>query len=223
MRYIIWDWNGTLLDDTEICVACINKLLQDRSLPLLNEQYYKEVFTFPVKKYYEAIGFDFSKEDFSVPAHEYIRLYKENVDKCKLHRNAKEVLQWYAEMGCRQFVLSAMHQDMLEKTLKQNEILHFFDDIAGLTDHYAVSKVERGNKLIEFQNIDRNKAIIVGDTDHDFEVARSLGVRCILIANGHQSEQRLRKTDAIVIPELRALMELMLTFSGDDSQNNKNE
>ena len=61
---IIWDWNGTLLNDLRLCVKTINSLLEKRSLPVLTTSSYKEVFSFPVKDYYEKVGFDFSKEDF---------------------------------------------------------------------------------------------------------------------------------------------------------------
>ncbi|RLD72105.1 MAG: HAD family hydrolase, partial [Bacteroidetes bacterium] len=47
-RAILWDWNGTLLDDTDICVQCINSLLETRQLNLLNKERYRKIFTFPV-------------------------------------------------------------------------------------------------------------------------------------------------------------------------------
>ena len=206
MNSIIWDWNGTLLNDLDICISSINVLLEKRKLPLLNKSIYKEVFSFPVKYYYEAIGFDFNKEDFSIPAHEFIELYEENVKDCSLHPAAKTVLQYFKDKGIRQFVLSAMHQNMLEQTLGYNGILPYFDGIAGLNDHYAVSKIERGRQLIEEFQIDRNDVKIIGDTIHDYEVATELGIECILIADGHQSFERLEKTGAIVIHEIGQLI-----------------
>ena len=146
---IIWDWNGTLLNDLSLCISSINSLLKQRGLSLLNKAYYQEVFSFPVKDYYSAIGFDFSQEDFSVPAHEFIDLYETGMDNCTLHPGAIQVLSFFREKGLRQFVLSAMQQDLLEKTLKANNIYHFFEGIAGLDDHFAVSKEERGKQLIK--------------------------------------------------------------------------
>ena len=56
---IIWDWNGTLLNDMELCVHTINEMLQKRNLHELSVDEYKEVFSFPVKDYYQKIGFDY--------------------------------------------------------------------------------------------------------------------------------------------------------------------
>lgn len=199
---IIWDWNGTLLNDLSLCIASINQLLRKRELPLLDKKLYQEVFSFPVKDYYSAIGFDFSTEDFSVPAHEFIDLYEAGVENCLLHSSAEQVLSYFRHKGCRQFVLSAMHQDMLNRTLKMNNIFDFFDGVAGLEDHYAVSKEERGKGLMDAYNLQKMNTWLIGDTNHDYEVATALGVGCILIADGHQSAQRLKKTGAIVLNNL---------------------
>jgi phosphoglycolate phosphatase len=207
MKSIIWDWNGTLLNDLDFCISCINNLLKNRSLPILNRKIYKEVFSFPVKDYYEAIGFDFSKEDFSIPAHEFIDLYEKNIKSCGLHPTSMNVLQFFHQKGIRQFVLSAMHQEMLIETLQYNEIFHFFEGVAGLNDIYAVSKIERGQQLIKEFQIEKESAVIIGDTIHDFEVAQKLGIRSILVADGHQSEERLKSTGAEVVSNLKKLIE----------------
>lgn len=210
MQSIIWDWNGTLLNDLDFCISTINTLLQKRQLDLLDRFSYKEVFSFPVKDYYEAIGFDFSKEDFSIPAQEFIDLYNSGVARCRLHPAAAEVLEHFKNMGLRQFVLSAMQQNMLEETLKHQHIFNYFEGVAGLNDHYAVSKIERGEQLIERFKINKAQATIIGDTNHDFEVAEQLEIDCILVADGHQSEDRLKATGAKVIDNLKQLKSLEL-------------
>ena len=52
---IIWDWNGTLLDDLEICIRSMNRMLRERKMPPIDKQLYKNIFTFPVREYYEKI------------------------------------------------------------------------------------------------------------------------------------------------------------------------
>lgn len=210
MPTIIWDWNGTLLNDLDLCIDSINSLLKKRSLKLLDHDSYKEVFSFPVKDYYRAIGFDFTKENFEIPAKEFIDLYDGSVKNCPLHFSAVEVLESFKAKGFQQFVLSAMKQSMLEKTLRHNGIFHFFEGVAGLNDHYAVSKVERGKELIEEFEIQTDDTWMIGDTNHDFEVARELGIKCILLADGHQSFERLNETGAPVLPGLNHL----LSFNG---------
>jgi len=206
MQSIIWDWNGTLLNDLELCISTINSVLEKRDLKKIDSKVYKEVFSFPVKDYYEAIGFDFNREDFAVPAREFIDLYNEGVAGCGLHPEAVDILGYFHSIGKRQFVLSAMKQDMLEITLKHQNIFDFFEGIYGLDDHYAVSKIERGKQMISELRIQKENAVIIGDTIHDFEVAQELGIACILISNGHQSEERLKTTGITVVSELKELL-----------------
>lgn len=206
MNTVIWDWNGTLLNDIDLCIKSINSLLNDRNLPEIDINTYKEIFSFPVKEYYRTLGFDFEKEDFSIPAHQFIDLYNEGFNCCSIQNNSVEVLTLFKEKGVRQFVLSAMEHEMLEKTLKSTGISTFFEGIAGLQDHYAVSKIEQGLKLIHDYHIEIEKTWLIGDTIHDFEVAKELGVKCILIADGHQSTKRLKLTGGIVIGSLQELV-----------------
>lgn len=206
MKSIIWDWNGTLLNDIELCIKSINILLKNRNIPEINIETYREVFSFPVKDYYKAVGFDFEKEDFSVPAHQFIDLYNKGFDSCSLQKPAIEVLNHFRRKGIRQFVLSAMEHQMLEKTLEMKGITHFFEGVAGLKDHYAVSKIELGRQLISDFNIDKKEVWLIGDTIHDFEVATELGIKCVLIADGHQSVVRLKQTGGTVIDDLSELI-----------------
>ncbi len=206
MNSVIWDWNGTLLNDIDLCISSVNKLLKERTLPEIDTISYKEIFSFPVQDYYKTLGFDFEKEDFSVPAHQYIVFYYAGFDNCSLQKNAVKVLEYFRDKGFRQFVLSAMQHEMLEKTLELKGILHFFEGVAGLKDHYAVSKTEQGKQLIRTYRIDKREALLIGDTTHDFEVATELGVKCILIADGHQSIERLMQTKGIVMGNLSQLL-----------------
>lgn len=212
MTTIIWDWNGTLLNDIDLCVNTMNKLLNARNLPLINQSVYRGVFSFPVKDYYQTIGFDFSKEDFEIPAHQYIDLYYEGFDGCSLQNETEKVLDYFRQKNVRQFVLSAMEHGMLEKTLKAKGIFEYFEGVAGLTDHLAVSKVDQGKMLIGKFKIEPAETWMIGDTVHDFEVASEMGVKCVLIADGHQSEERLLKTGAPVLKNIGQLLSSNFSF-----------
>jgi len=203
---IIWDWNGTLLNDTQLCVQTMNEMLGKRSLPLLSVNDYKDVFSFPVKDYYQKIGFDFEVEPFEIPALEFIEHYNDQMNKCSLHQDSLDVLDYLHAIGIRQFVLSAMKQDALEDCLNHHQISHFFEHVSGLDNHYAASKTENGHRLISDLNLNAKELILIGDTVHDFEVASELGCRCILIANGHQSKEILRNTGVLVIDQINQLL-----------------
>ena len=203
---VIWDWNGTLLNDAELAVETINSMLIRRNLPQLSVDRYKQVFTFPVKEYYRKIGFDFEAEPFEIPALEFIERYNEQVKGCCLHQDSTTVLNYFQSLGIRQFILSAMQQNTLDECLNHYQINHFFDHVSGLDNHYAASKIENGHRLIAELKLDARELVLIGDTIHDYEVAAELGCQCILIANGHQSREILEATDAWVIDHLNQLL-----------------
>lgn len=203
---VIWDWNGTLLNDAELAVETINSMLIRRNLPQLSVDRYKQVFTFPVKEYYRKIGFDFEAEPFEIPALEFIERYNEQVKGCCLHQDSTTVLNYFQSLGIRQFILSAMQQNTLDECLNHYQINHFFDHVSGLDNHYAASKIENGHRLIAELKLDARELVLIGDTIHDYEVAAELGCQCILIANGHQSREILEGTDAWVIDHLNQLL-----------------
>jgi len=201
-KTIIWDWNGTLLNDADYCVICMNKVLKKRNIQQINIEQYRTHFTFPVKDYYEAIGFDFEKEDFEIPAMEFINEYYEHLNKADLHKCVFDILDFFKQQGYKQLVLSAMEHENLINSLTEKGIINYFEDIQGIDDHYAISKLEMGRKLMKQLNIDPDTTIMVGDTTHDLEVAAGLGIGCILVSGGHQSEERLISATSKVISKL---------------------
>ena len=51
--YVLWDWNGTLLDDVDASIDCVNVLLEKLGLQKTNKDEYFEHMDMPIKKYYE--------------------------------------------------------------------------------------------------------------------------------------------------------------------------
>jgi len=209
-KLIIWDWNGTLLDDVGICVNCMNQLLSERNIQQLTADYYREIFTFPVKAYYQKAGFDFQKEDFEKPAMEFITLYYQRLPEAGLFPCVQDVLSAFQKKGLRQLVLSAMEHEKLEQSLKSKGIFPYFQRVAGMSDHYAHSKLQIGKDLLVGETtFERGEMVLIGDTLHDLEVAGDLGIDCVLVARGHQSKERLLKETKWVFNQLTDVAELV--------------
>jgi len=206
---IIWDWNGTLLNDIDICIQSINQLLATRNLPILEKEYYLNVFGFPVKDYYQRIGFDFSKEPFEIPANEFIELYSANLTQAILHPSVSEILHHYKEKGYLQLVLSASEQNKLTEALEYFGIDSYFEMAVGLDHDFATSKIDLGIEMLKKLAISPKTVCLVGDTTHDYSVAKALGCECILIANGHQNRRKLEKTEATILDNLNDLLTLI--------------
>ena len=51
------------------------------------------------------------------------------------------------------------------------------------------------------KNVNDYEILMIGDSSHDFEVAKLLNIKCILFANGHYSKKRLIKNDCLIIDD----------------------
>lgn len=196
---IIWDWNGTLIDDVDMAVACINKLLPIYNAPAISIQKYREIFDFPVRKYYSHLNLDLEKYSFEEIRDLYVKEYNQNITtNSSLFPETIELLE-EIKKNKNQYILSAVSQWHLDSITAHFKVEHLFNERFGASDHYATGKISRGMELIKHASISPDKTILIGDTIHDYEVACELGINCLLLADGHQSHERLKKVTKHVI------------------------
>ena len=203
IKHIIWDWNGTLFNDVELCRDIINGILARRNLGGLSLEKYRAIFTFPVKNYYEKAGLDFSIYPFEDLGREWMDEYERRKSECGLHEGADQMLDLISAKGIGQSILSAYSQHTLEEIVKSFGLDKYFSHMAGLDHIYATSKIENGRELIKKLGNAKGETLFIGDTVHDFEVAREIGADCILIADGHQDKETLKSTSVPVYNSLK--------------------
>lgn len=205
-KHLVWDWNGTLLDDAWTCVTVLNEILASHSIPPTSYEYYLRNFDFPIMSFYEGLGFDFSQEDYNQIADDYIALYRQQQLTCQLQPGSKSVLSVLAQQGFGQSILSAYHTDLLVQIVAHFGIDSYFTHIQGLDNFLAAGKIDQGRVLLKQLNLPHNQILLVGDTTHDHEVAIELGIDCVLIKNGHQHVDRLLDRGVEVLDSLPALL-----------------
>ncbi|HEX4335428.1 MAG TPA: HAD family hydrolase [Polyangiaceae bacterium] len=204
--HVVWDWNGTLLDDHAHCVDVLNAMLRKKSLPEIDGEKYRAYFDFPVKRYYERLGFDVGPAEWEDLATFFITTYDGGVEGCALAPRARDVLTALRARGKTSSILSAARKVTLEPLLATHGIRDFFTEVVGLDDHYARGKLELAVGWMRSSAVAPARTLFVGDTVHDFEVATAMGVRPVLVAAGHQSRERLEACGCPVIDDLGALV-----------------
>ena len=204
-RHLLWDWNGTLLDDLELCVDIVNGMLERRALPALDVARYHAHFDFPVRGFYERLGFDLRGDAFVELSREFIAEFDARRLEAQLHAGVDELLTRVTASGRAQSILSAHRQVTLHEIVALQGIDRHFSTMAGLDDAHAHGKIDRGHALVRELDLPPESFILVGDTLHDLEVARALGIDCVLVARGHHAAERLRASGAHVVVDLREL------------------
>ncbi len=205
IKNVFLDFNGTILDDLDLCIDLLNRMLNDQNKPLIPKNVYKEIFTFPIIDYYTKAGLDFEIESFPSLAHKFMNRYIYDYKKCSLIKGVKPTLKFLRDMGCKTYILSASKQNILNEQCLFFGLTRYFDNIIGINDIYASSKEEIFINFIKENNINVNESIFVGDTLHDYEVAKKANMRCILVKSGHQSENVLKTSGVKIIDDINNL------------------
>jgi phosphoglycolate phosphatase len=176
--------------------------LSRRGLPVLSSERYEAVFDFPVEGYYRKVGFDWKNETFEEAGTEFILEYEKRKKECRLQPGAKELLHQIKIAGRSQAVLSAYSHKTLEEFLGHFGVREHFRSISGSRDHYSEGKVGHGLKMLEELHVSPEETLLIGDTTHDAEVAKAMGVGCVLIPCGHNSRERLLRCGVEVVAGL---------------------
>lgn len=207
--YIIWDWNGTLLDDVETNLRTADMMLEKRGLPVIGDaDTYRRMFRFPVIDFYRKAGFDLTEEDFHVMAEEYVETYRKNLYASRLFDDTREALDAFKKAGLCQVILSATEQTRLRLEVASHGVAEYFYEILGVGDNLGNSKSDRGRTFVE--SIGGSSALFVGDTVHDADVAKSCGCDCVLVARGHMERVRLEATGCKVFDSFAELVGYIL-------------
>ena len=195
--YLVLDFNGTIIDDVDLCLNILNHLLEERNYKKVSLEEYKHIFTFPIKKYYINAGFDLEKYSFTSISNEFISLYQKASLNCKLYEGINELIDKCNNNRIKVVLLSASQIDNLKEQTDHFGLSEKFEVILGTSTIEAASKVESGKNY--FKDKQDKKILFVGDTTHDAEVASAIGADALLITHGHQARDILLKANPLKV------------------------
>lgn len=205
-RHLIWDWNGTLLDDAWLCLEVMNALMAQRQMAPVTADFYQREFGFPVVDYYRKLGFDLERDPFDTVSHEFIGAYNRRRLECRLFPEARSTIEAVQALGVEQVILSAHEHRTLTELVGLLGLSEYFSKLIGLDNIYAAGKAANGRAHMESLPHAPHEVLLIGDTVHDYEVACEIGADCVLLEGGHQSRARL---EACGVPVLGSHAELL--------------
>ena len=208
-QQIIWDWNGTLLDDLDLGVQIAQQMCAQHHPAPVTKEIYQATFGFPIPEYYRKIGIDLNKQSFEELTTFFVNNYDAQVHNCQLHSKVPALLKRLQQQGIQQYILTAAYLDNVLELLDHFNIRSYFQQVEGLQNHKAEGKVQRGVQMMKDQQLDAASTVLIGDTHHDDEVAAAMGIDCILVAGGHQSKERLVNNSRVETTVIDSLQEIL--------------
>lgn len=197
IRWIIFDYNGTLTDDADIGHQATNHMLRFYRAPEISLQRFRDTFTTPWVDFYALNGVSAERIDIALHQAEYQKIHRRLArDKLKLYSGVRETLELLKKNSITLGVLSSRNDEDLLSELQTLGIAGFFDAIVGednITQDGIRSK-KKTDKIIEGLSITEPKhTLYIGDMIPDIHNARSCGFKSGIITTGWQSKERLIK------------------------------
>jgi phosphoglycolate phosphatase len=196
--YILWDFNGTILDDVKICLKIINIMMKERKLKPISMESYTDNMCFPIANYYKLVGLPYEGEEFNNLSVMFNDYYLKNWEKhTKLAKGFIKVADFINKVGIKQIIISASKKENLVLQTKILKIDHIFEDMVGQNGINAESKIQYSKKYVDNRKINPKRILYIGDTIHDYEVASNIKCDYLIYTKGHQSKKALKSVKTI--------------------------
>ena len=208
-QHIVWDWNGTLVDDAGLCVVILNQILNDYGKMPVDRAFYLDNFSFPVCEYYKSLGLPSCGPEYQEISQRFIEEYRKKHHICKLQKSSVKMLSYIKGCGISQSVLSAGNIADVLDFVEYHKLSDFFTIISGVYHTNATGKSDVAHKHLNQIQACTSEILLIGDTLHDFEIATDLKVDCVLYSKGHNSKNRLLEASNSVINDLEELVGLI--------------
>jgi phosphoglycolate phosphatase-like HAD superfamily hydrolase len=207
VRHLVWDWNGTLLDDTALVVAATNATLTGLGARSISVDDHRTGFFRPVAAYYEVLlGHPVPDEEFARLDTMFHAVYHDGLAGAGLAPDALEAIG--AWTGSQSLLSMFFHDDLVAQVRQRG-----LEPLLGRVDGRR-TLVDGGSKApylaahLAALGIAPGEAVLVADTVDDAEAARAVGASIVLYTGGITDEARLRATGAPLAASLLEAVEV---------------
>ena len=205
VRHVVWDWNGTLVDDHLAVVAAVNHALATLRLGPIDSEAFRSHFTRPVQRFYERVaGRPIEPGEWHTLDEAYHDSYSARLERLQLAPDAWTALAAAETAGLTQSLLSMWRHQDLVLLVGRLGIGRFFHRMDGLRAPGGGGKTEHLVAHLAALEVEPSAAVLVGDALDDLAAARAVGARCILYDGGAHHRHALEATGVPVVDTLTA-------------------
>jgi phosphoglycolate phosphatase-like HAD superfamily hydrolase len=205
MRHVIWDWNGTLVDDLPAVVAAVNVSLADLGAPSIDAEGYRTHYTRPVRVFYDRLlQRSVSDGEWSRIDEVFHVAYGDLLDQIPLTADAAAAIARIEGAGATQSILSMWWHDELAPEVERRGLDTFMRRVDGNTRGAGDTKERLLVAHLELLALTNGAAVLIGDALDDARAAQAAGVRCVLYDGGSHHREEL---EAAGLPVVSSLVE----------------
>lgn len=204
IKNIIFDWSGVIKDCVDDQIFIVNKIFQEFGATSISLQEFRDNWTQPYMTFYNKYLPDLTLEQEQLAYKKAIM----NQPMARPYPGISEVITNLKQMGIKMVVVSSDFPETLYSEINQFSLKDIFIDIA--TD--AHDKLVAMKDLISKHNFDKAETIVVGDSNHEIEAGKSIGIKTMGVTWGFTNEDKITAAnpDFIVrnLDELRKILNI---------------
>ncbi|MEE1814320.1 HAD family hydrolase [Streptomyces sp. NPDC004288] len=202
-KHLVWDWNGTLLDDTGAVIGATNAAFAELGLAAITLERYRELYTVPVPKFYERLmGRLPTDEEWIVMDGAFHRHYWQRAESCGLTVGAAELLATRQASGFTQSLLSLAPHAELIPLVRRHGIAERFVRMDGRVDASTDGKSGHMVRHLAALAVPAERVVVIGDAADDAVAAAHVGARAVLYTGGSHSRASLERVGVPVVDSL---------------------
>jgi phosphoglycolate phosphatase-like HAD superfamily hydrolase len=193
VAHLVWDWNGTLLDDLTLVVAATNASLATVNGPKVTADEHRRDFRRPVSAYYaHVLGRPVTTLEFRTLDVAFHDAYRAGLDGCRLTADAIAAMDIWA--GTQSLLSMFRHHDLV-RAVTSHGLSARLSRVDGLRDALGGGpKAPHLRAHLMALGVDGNHCILIGDSVDDADAAAEVGARVVLYEGGFTHGDRLRTT-----------------------------
>jgi phosphoglycolate phosphatase-like HAD superfamily hydrolase len=201
--HLVWDWNGTLLDDLPLVVSSTNAAFASVSAPALSAEAHRLAFRRPVAEFYaEVLGRALEEGEFGRLDKIFHDAYRLGLASCGLARDATIAMSSWT--GTQSLLSMWFHHELVPE-IERRGLTAMLARIDGLRGPVGGDlKAEHLARHLSDLGVEGSSAVLIGDSVDDADAAASVGARCVLYTGGFTNPARLR---AVGVPVADSLVE----------------
>jgi phosphoglycolate phosphatase len=190
MKNIIFDWSGVVRDTVTGQLWIINKIFEKYNINKISLEEFRENWKQPPSVFYQKYLPQGYSEKGRVKFFSEIQLDKD-CPKAGPFLEVVKLIKKCKESGYFLAVVSSDFPETLFPEVKEYGLENIFKEI--VTD--ADDKLEAVQRIIEENNLDLQNTFFVGDSNHEIDVSKKVGIISVAVTWGFTSEKKLRASD----------------------------